>query len=79
MYFDTLIETKKFKNVEDAIAKLNEVKAKDDEAAIKTEMENLQNAMMIIGEEMQKNNQANANPSGEQPAGENAEQNNQGN
>jgi molecular chaperone DnaK len=62
------------KNVEDAIAKLNEVKAKDDEAVIKTEMENLQNAMMKIGEEMQKNNQANANPNGEQPAGENAEQ-----
>jgi molecular chaperone DnaK len=68
------ISTETKKSVEDAIAKLNEVKAKDDEAEIKTATENLQNAMMKIGEEMAKNNQANANPNGEQPAGENPEQ-----
>jgi molecular chaperone DnaK len=62
------------KGVEDAIAKLNEVKAKDNVEDIKKEMENLQNAMMKIGEEMQKNNAA-QNPQSENPsAGENVEQ-----
>lgn len=44
------------KNVEDAIAKLNEVKAGDDIEKIKSEMENLSTVMQKIGEEMAKNN-----------------------
>lgn len=48
-------ETKKF--VEDAIAKLNEVKSKSENVEeIKSEMENLNSAMQKIGEEMAKNN-----------------------
>lgn len=43
------------KAVEDAIAKLNEVKAKDNLEDIKREMESLSSAMQKIGEEMQKN------------------------
>lgn len=46
-------ETKK--NVEDAIAKVNEVKAKDNVEDIKKEVENLSTVMQKIGEEMQKN------------------------
>ncbi len=44
------------KNVEDAIAKLNEVKNGDDVEKMKAEMENLSTAMQKIGEEMAKNN-----------------------
>jgi len=50
-------ETKK--NVEDAIAKLNEVKAGDDVEKIRSEMENLSTVMQKIGEEMAKANSAN--------------------
>jgi molecular chaperone DnaK len=49
------------KNVEDAIAKLNEVKNTDDIEKIKTEMDNLSAVMQKIGEEMQKNS-AGENP-----------------
>lgn len=60
------------KTIEDAVAKLNEVKAKDDADEIKKEMENLSTVMQKIGEEMTKNNQAqngeeNKNTEGQEP------------
>jgi molecular chaperone DnaK len=63
-------ETKKL--VEDAIAKLNEVKAKDNVEDIKREMENLSTTMQKIGEEMAKNNQG-TQPGSETQSGENPE------
>jgi molecular chaperone DnaK len=59
------------KNVEDAIAKLNEVKSSDDLEKIKSEMENLNTVMQKIGEEMGKANQT---QNGEQNTGEAGEQ-----
>jgi molecular chaperone DnaK len=58
-------ETKKI--VEDAIAKLNEVKAKDDIEAIKKEMESLSVVMQKIGEEMAKNTGTQTNEPGNEP------------
>jgi molecular chaperone DnaK len=60
-------ETKK--GVEDAIAKLNEVKTKDNIEDLKKEMENLSASMQKIGEEMSKNSQAQNPPQGEQKEG----------
>lgn len=55
-------ETKK--NIEDAIAKVNDTKSKEDIEAIKKEMDNLSQAMQKIGEEMQKNQNQTENPQG---------------
>jgi molecular chaperone DnaK (HSP70) len=53
-------ETKK--SVEDAIAKLNEVKSGSDIEVIKKEIENLSTTMQKIGEEMAKNTSATEAP-----------------
>jgi len=65
-------ETKK--NVEDAIAKLNEVKNSDDIEKIKSEMDNLNTVMQKIGEEMGKANQTQNGDQNSQQAGETSEQ-----
>lgn len=62
-------ETKK--EIEDAIAKLNEVKAKDDVEAIKKEMENLSASMQKIATEMNKGAEQKTEPeAGPAPEGE---------
>jgi molecular chaperone DnaK len=61
-------ETKK--EIEDAIAKLNEVKSKDDVEAIKKEMENLSTVMQKIASEMNKGGEAQAGQADAGPAPE---------